>query len=158
MRRVALILFALLLVAGTTVKRGPGGGGGGGGFGAANVQNPAANNLGAAGITLITLAGCQGTAVSNSAIGEEARFDLCNAVEGMEVWVIWDDASQTLHVEPQAADQILAPEVNAIGDGLDWTATGTDGSVLHFYAPANDQWRVIQIKGSQPIDNNTGAS
>lgn len=103
------------------------------------------------------LVSCQSVVVTNRLRTAATQLNLCAATAGMEVWVVWENAAQTITIEPKDLETISTPEVTGTGDGLSWIATGTVGSVVHLLCISTGEWRVMSFKGSAAIDNDSGA-
>lgn len=99
-----------------------------------------------------TAGDCYGAAYTNGAASGEVTLTLCPAVAGMSVWVVWENELLTFNVDPDGTDRILAPDTDTNGDKLTWTQPGIEGSTLHLYSPADNEWRVLNMRGSMAID------
>jgi len=128
------------------------GGGGGGGITPGSVLEPTASPL--------VLTSCAPALITNRSMAGTLQVNLCRAKKGMEVFIIWENAAQTVSIEPKdptgSVDTISTPEVTGSGDGLTWTAVGTVGSVVHLICLSDGEWRVISMKGAAAVDNNSG--
>lgn len=124
-------------------------GSGGGGISAGGMQEPASSPY--------PMNPCSGL-VTNRLMASSLMVQLCDAVKGMEVFIVWENAAQAIIVEPKdgvGADTISSPEVIGTGDGLDWLTPGTTGSVMHLVAISDGEWRVMGFKGAAAVDNNS---